>query len=87
MAEAPSAPRKTTTYHEFGGMNTQDSRYGVEPNEVAYLENIMSIAEGKLHSVPGPGPVVQTFGQDAFLQLQSRGYLLLQSGGRIKLRA
>jgi hypothetical protein len=86
MAEAEGSPKKTTTYKDFGGMNTQDSRYGVEPNEMAYLENIMSIAEGKLHSVPGPGPIVDTFGNGGFLLLQSRGYVLLQSGGRIKLR-
>ncbi len=86
MAEAEQSPKKTTTYREFGGMNTQDSRYGVEPNELAYLENIMSIAEGKLHSVPGPSVVLATFGESDFLLLETAlDYLLLEDGGRIIL--
>lgn len=85
MAEAEQSPKKTTTYREFGGMNTQDSRYGVEPNELAYLENIMSIAEGKLHSIPGPSTILATFGQEEFLLLEDGAFLLLEEGGRIIL--
>jgi hypothetical protein len=54
MAQQEEAPRKTTTLKEFSGMNTQDLRFGVEDNEFAWLENIMRVGDGKLHSVPGP---------------------------------
>ena len=85
MAE-PSAPKKTTTYKEFDGMNSQDARYGVEPNEFFYLENIMRISEGKLHSVPGPSAVLASFGDTDFLLLESAlDYFLLEDGGRIIL--
>lgn len=53
MAEA-GPPRKTTPYKDFSGMNSQDGRYGVENNELFFLENIMRVADGKLRSVPGP---------------------------------
>jgi hypothetical protein len=54
MAEAEGPPRKTSTYKDFSGMNSQDGRYGVEPNEFFFLENIMRVADSKLRSVPGP---------------------------------
>lgn len=54
-AEKPSGPpRKTNTLKEFSGMNSQDGRYGVEPEEFFFLENIMRVSDGKLHSVSGP---------------------------------
>jgi hypothetical protein len=63
MAEADDAgaPRKTTTYKQFDGMNSQDGRYGVEQNELFYMENIMRVADGKLRSVPGPAAATGVF--------------------------
>ena len=55
MAEDQSAPRKTTTYKQFSGMNSQDERYGCEDTEFFWLENMMVIGDGKLKSIPGPG--------------------------------
>lgn len=65
MAEAPDkpeqAPRKTTTYKQFEGMNSQDERYGCEHTEFFFLENIMRVGDGKLRSVPGPSAIRATF--------------------------
>jgi hypothetical protein len=74
MAEADEgAPRKTTTYKQFDGMNSQDGRYGVEPNEFFYLENIMRVADGKLHSVSGPSSAQGVYppGDESFEVLSS----------------
>lgn len=54
MAEAPGPPRKSTTYQRQEGMNSQRERFGVKPNEMFWLENVMRVAPKKLHSVPGP---------------------------------
>lgn len=91
MAEAKGPPRKTTTYKEFAGMNSQDGRYGVEKDEFFFLENIMRVADGKLRSVPGPSAIVATFPQSqppatGFLLLQDDFYLLLQDDGKIELQ-
>ena len=90
MAEAQGPPRKTTTYNEFDGMNSQDGRYGVEKNEFFYLENIMRIADGKLRSVPGPTAIVASFptgeGDDGLLlETGLPDFLLLESGTNDKL--
>lgn len=66
MAQAPGgegegAPRKTNNYNKFEGMNSQDGRYGVADNEMFLLENIMRVSPRKLHSVPGPGPIIGQF--------------------------
>lgn len=57
MAEAPGPPRKSTTYQRQEGMNSQRERFGVKPNEMFWLENVMRVAPKKLHSVPGPRQV------------------------------
>lgn len=93
MAQAPKdqqeqAPRKTTTYKQFDGMNSQDERYGAEKTEFFFLENIMRVGDGKLRSVSGPTAALASFpvaGAFGFLLLQSGGYLRLQTGGRIRL--
>jgi hypothetical protein len=65
MAQAPDkpegAPRKTTTYKEFEGMNSQDARYGCEKSELFFMENVMRVGDGKLKSVPGPSAILATF--------------------------
>ena len=92
QAEGKSgAPRKTTTYKKFDGMDSQDGRYGVEENEFFFLENIMRVADGKLHSVPGPTAAVATFptseGADALLlETGLPNFLLLESGVNDKLQ-
>lgn len=60
MAQAPdkeegAAPRKTTTYNKFEGMESQNERYNVKQNEMFWIENIMRTGPRKLSSVPGPG--------------------------------
>lgn len=72
------APRKTTTYKEFEGMNSQDERYGCEKTEFFWLENIMRVGDGKLVSVPGPSASLFLFGN--FLLLET-GYRILQEDG------
>ena len=57
MAEAPQAPRKTTTYNRFSTMASQNERYNTKEDEFFWLENIMRTAPHKLHSVPGPRTV------------------------------
>lgn len=49
------APRKTTTYNKFEGMESQNERYNVKQNEMFWIENIMRTGPRKLSSVPGPG--------------------------------
>lgn len=89
MAE-DEAKRKTTTYKQFDGMNSQDERYGCERTELFLLENIMRVGDGKLASVPGPtGTPVEVFPVPAlfhFLLLETTpGYLLLEDFGKIDL--
>ena len=72
------APRKTTTYNRFEGMNSQDDRYGCRDEEFFWLENIMWVGEDKLHSVMGPGPVIVTL-PIAFLLLETGAPLLLET--------
>lgn len=88
MAQAndTSAPRKTKTYKSFSGMNSQDGRYGCEDDDFFFLENIMRVADGKLHSVAGPSAAVATFPQNGLL-LESGDWLLLQTGGRLLLES
>ena len=76
MAEAREAPRKTTTYKQFDGMNSQDERFGCEDNEFFWLENIMRVGDGKLKSVPGPGPVVAFFVGEGFLLMDTFDFVL-----------
>lgn len=86
MAEKPKeeqAPRKTTTYKQFEGMNSQDERYGAEKTEFFFLENIMRVGDGKLRSVPGPSLVLVTF--PLKLLLETGDHVLLENGGRIIL--
>lgn len=90
MAEFEGPPRKTTTYKQFSGMNSQDQRYGVELDEFFLLENIMRVADGKLHSVFGPSAIKATFptgeGADALLlETGLPDFLLLESGENDKL--
>ena len=86
MAQAPDpqAPRKTTTYKQFSGMNSQDGRYGVEQDELFYMENIMRVADGKLHSVGGPKAVDAQFppgGTDVFILGTPFGDILSSPAG------
>lgn len=90
MAQAndTSAPRKTKTYKSFSGMNSQDGRYGCEDDDFFFLENIMRVADGKLHSVPGPTAALVTFPiippvVSGFLLLESGDFVLLEDGGKI----
>ena len=88
MAESKGPPRKTTTYKEFAGMNSQDGRYGVEKDEFFFLENVMRVADGKLRSVPGPSAIVATFptaGGD--LLLETGDPLLLETGDDLLLES
>ena len=80
--------RKTTTYKEFNGMNSQDARYGVERNEFFFLENIMRVADGKLHSVSGPSTILATYPvvtTGNFLLLETGDFLLLETGFKLEL--
>lgn len=86
--EDPESPRKTSTYKEFTGMNSQDGRYGVDDNEFFFMENIMRIADGRLKSVPGPSATRKEFPNEegeAFLLLEDGGFVLLETDGRIIL--
>lgn len=101
MARAPFPPqqpkppfvgpeRKTSTFKQWSGMNSQDERYGVEKDEFFYLENIMRVADGRLHSVSGPTDVLATFptGEgDGALLLEPGlpSFLLLEGGENNKL--
>lgn len=83
------APRKTTTYKQFDGMNSQDERYGAEKNEMFWMENMMRVGDGKIRSVPGPAltpaqtfPVTDLF---HFLLLETGDYLLLENFGKIDI--
>jgi hypothetical protein len=49
--------RKTENYRHFDGMVSQNERYGCERDQIFWLENIMRIGNGDLHSVPGPALV------------------------------
>lgn len=66
-------------------MNSQDGRYGCEDEDFFFLENIMRVADGKLHSVPGPTAALVTFPRGDFLLLETGDYLLLEDGGKIIL--
>jgi hypothetical protein len=81
------ATRKSTTYKEFNGMNSQDARYGVGNDEFFYLENIMRVADGRLHSVPGPNTVATFTFPTNFLLLETSDadFLLLETGGFVEL--
>ena len=80
--------RKTTTYKEFNGMNSQDARYGVEGNEFFFLENIMRVADGRLHSVSGPSTILAVFPVTTtgdFLLLETSDFLLLETSDKLQL--
>ena len=82
------APRKTTTYKEFNGMNSQDARYGVGNDEFFFLENIMRVADGRLHSVSGPSTILAVFPiatTGNFLLLETADFILLETGFKISL--
>lgn len=81
------APRKTRTLNRFSGMNTQDERYGCNDDEFFWMENLMRIGDGKLHTVPGPTDILVTFPfATGDLLLEDGGFLLLEDGStRIKL--
>lgn len=86
MAEFEGPPRKTTTYKQFSGMNSQDQRYGVELDEFFLLENIMRVADGKLHSVFGPSAIKATFPNSGdlgglLLEIGLPNFVLLETGG------
>ena len=89
MAESAGAPRKTKTYKCFSGMNAQDGRYGCEDVVFCFLENIMRVADGKLHSVPGPTAALVTFpitpAVTGFLLLETGDFLLLETGDKMLL--
>ena len=86
QADDTGAPRKTKTYKTFSGMNSQDGRYGCEDEDFFFLENIMRVADGKLHSVAGPSAALATFPQNALL-LETGGWFLLETGGRLLLES
>lgn len=86
-------PRKTTTYKQFDGMNSQDERYGAEKNELFWMENMMRVGDGKIRSIPGPSAAaLQIFPVEDllhFLLLEDAtgpGYLILEEFGKIDLR-
>ena len=79
-----SAPRKTRTMNRFSGMNTQDERYGCQDDEFFWMENLMRVGDGKLHTVPGPSAVLVTFPID-FLLLETGDFLLLETGDPMEL--
>lgn len=87
QADDTSAPRKTKTYKSFSGMNSQDGRYGCEDDDFFFLENIMRVADGKLHSVPGPTAALVTFPVTpvltGFLLLETGDFILLETGDKI----
>ena len=55
------APRKSKTYRDFSGMNSQNERYKIGDDEFFWMENIMRVGPRKLHSVPGPTPPLSFF--------------------------
>ena len=84
--EQEGPPRKTTTYKQFEGMNSQDNRYGCEDGDFFWLENIMRVGDGKLKSIPGPA-AVSFIVHGGHLELDSLdGFVQLDSGdGNIAL--
>ena len=79
MAEQQGAPRKSTTYKDFQGMNSQDERYGCEDSEFFWLENVMRVGDGKLRSIPGPSAVLFNINTSRLLLDTKAGFVRLDS--------
>jgi hypothetical protein len=65
MTMRPPAPRgpepETIQLRQFKGVNRVDSRVSIEDSEFAWLENAMTIGNGAIQILNGPGAAVATF--------------------------
>lgn len=60
-AQVPAANK---TFREFKGINTQSAREAIEPDQFAWLENLMPIGFGNLKCVNAPSGIKQTIAGD-----------------------
>lgn len=65
VAKGIDAPRHVHTMIDFGGVNTQASRYALPANDFSWLENVMPVGAGNLRCVPAPSAVKATLTGEA----------------------